>query len=220
MTTKQSVTVALVDDHALLRNGLASLVRGFGYIVLFEAGDGIELQQKIDPKALPDLVLMDINMPRMDGFDACRWLTSHHPSVRVVALSMYDEEAAVIRMIRAGARGYILKDSDPMELAAALHAVVETGFHYSDVLTGKIMHAVLQLDEQGDPGTPSKALTKKEIEFLKLAATDKTYKEIADDMGLSPRTVDGYRDDLFEKLQVKSRVGLVIFAIKNRIVQV
>lgn len=220
MHNDQPITLALVDDHALLRNGLASLVRGFGYSVLFEAGDGIDLQQKIDPLALPDLVLMDINMPRMDGFDTCRWLKQHHPSVRVVALSMYDEESAVIRMIRAGARGYILKDADPMELAAALRSVVTTGFHYSDVLTGKIMHAVLQLDQEGDPIGPAKALTKKEIEFLKLAATDKTYKEIADEMGLSPRTVDGYRDDLFEKLQVKSRVGLVIFAIKNRIVQV
>lgn len=220
MTTERTISIALVDDHVLLRNGLASLVRGFGYTILFEADDGIDLQRKIDPDALPDLVLMDINMPRMDGFDSCRWLAQHHPSVRVVALSMYDDETAVIRMIRAGARGYILKDAEPLALAAALRAVVETGFHYSDLLTGKIMHAVLQIDQHGDAQAPVKALTKKEIEFLKLAATDKTYKEIADEMGLSPRTVDGYRDDLFDKLQVKSRVGLVIFAIKNRIVQV
>lgn len=214
------MSIALVDDHVLLRNGLAALVRQFGYTVVCEADDGIDLQQKINPKALPDIVLLDINMPRMDGFDTCRWLKQQHPSVRVVALSMYDDETAVIRMIRAGARGYVLKDCEPMELAKALQSVMETGFHYSELLTGKIMHAVLQLDEATDTPGLAKGLTKKEIEFLKLAATEKTYKEIADEMGLSPRTIDGYRDELFEKLQVKSRVGLVIFAIKHRMVQV
>jgi DNA-binding NarL/FixJ family response regulator len=204
----------------LLRNGLSALVRQFGYEVVCEASDGIDLQQRINPLALPDIVLLDINMPRMDGFDTCRWLKQQYPSVRVVALSMYDDEAAVIRMIRAGARGYVLKDCEPMELAAALRSVSETGFHYSELLTGKIMHAVLQLDGGEDPSALVKGLTQRAIEFLKLAASDKTYKEIADEMGLSPRTVDGYRDELFEKLQVKSRVGLVIFAIKHRIVQV
>jgi DNA-binding NarL/FixJ family response regulator len=175
---------------------------------------------KLDKENLPDLVLMDINMPEMDGFEATLWLKKNYPLVNVLALSMYDDENSIIRMIRNGARGYILKDTDPNVLREAIESIISKGFYYSDLVSGRLIRN-LQDDDEEEENNNRKlvlGLSEKYIEFLKLAATEMTYKEIAGQMHLSPRTIDGYRDELFEKLNVKSRVGLVLFAIKNGIV--
>lgn len=210
-------TIALADDHALLRNGLAQLVGNLGYTVLYQADDGEELLQKIETGPEPDLVLLDINMPRKDGYETALWLKHHKPAVKIIALSMYDDEQAIIRMLKNGARGYILKDAEPAELKTALRAVLEKGYHYSDLVTGKLLHS---LQSQEDDSGEARGLSDKEIMFLRLAATELTYKEIAEQMSLSPRTIDGYRDALFEKLGIKSRVGLVLYAIRKGIVTV
>ena len=212
--------MALADDHVLLRNGLAGLVANLGYTVLFECSNGKELVEKIDKSNLPDIVLMDINMPEMDGYETALWLKNNYPQVSVLALSMYDDESAIIRMLKNGAKGYITKDADPLELRRAIDDVLTRGVHYSDIVTGKLLHSIYQLDEP-DAGTRQLVnLNEREIEFLKLASTEMTYKEIAGSMHLSPRTIDGYRDNLFEKLDIRSRVGLVLFAIRHGIVQV
>lgn len=216
------IDVALVDDHTLLRNGLANLIESFGdYKVIFEADHGKDFLQRLKPKLPPRIVLMDINMPVMDGYEACLWLKKNHPGIMVLALSMYDNENAVIRMFKAGAKGYILKDCDPIELKTALHHLVEKGFYYSEMVTGKLIHSINSLDEHDNASIRHMGeLSDREIQFLKLACTEFTYKEIADQLYLSPRTIDGYRDDLFHKLKVKTRVGLVLYAIKNGIVNV
>ena len=131
---------------------------------------------------------------------------------------MYDNENSIIRMFKAGAKGYILKDCDPSELKAALQALVDKGFYYSEMVTGKLIHTINHLDEKESQVKNIVKLNERELNFLKYAATELTYKEIADKMIVSPRTVDGYRDDLFQKLNVKTRVGLVMYAIKNGIV--
>ena len=211
--------VVLVDDHVLLRNGLANLIESFGnYKVLFEANNGKAFIEKLNPKALPELVLMDINMPEMDGYETCLWLKNNYPDIKVLALSMYDNENAVIRMFKAGAKGYILKDCEPAELRAALKAVITKGFYYSEMVTGKLIHTINTLDENDSQAKNIIKLNDREITFLKLACTELTYKEIADKMFVSPRTIDGYRDDLFEKLNIKTRVGLVMYAIKNGVI--
>lgn len=216
---KEKIKVALADDHILLRNGLAGLVKSFDdYTVLFEADNGQHLAEQIAEKGIPDLVLLDINMPIRDGFETARWLRDNHPEVRVMALSMLDNEQSIIRMLRQGAKGYILKDMHPREFKTALDTVMQKGFYYSEMVTGKLINAVNNLDAS-DEVTSLVKLTEKEIEFLKLACTEMTYKEIADKMNLSPRTIDGYRDALFEKLKVRTRVGLVMYAIKNDIVR-
>jgi two-component system, NarL family, invasion response regulator UvrY len=217
----EKVKVALADDHVLLRNGLAGLVTNLGYAIQFECNNGKDLIGKLEKNDLPDVVLMDINMPEMDGYSTTLWLRNNFPLVKVLALSMYDDENAIIRMLRNGARGYILKDADPVELKRAIDDVITNGVHYSDLVTGRLLHAVQSAS--GGPETEATiilSLNEKEIEFLKLASTEMTYKEIAEVMHVSPRTVDGYRDTLFEKLQVKNRVGLVLFAIKHNIVQI
>ena len=209
-------TIVLVDDHVLLRNGLASLVTTLQYDVIMECSNGKELTEQLNQNNLPDLILMDINMPLMNGYETTLWLKNNYPEVKVVALSMYDDEQSVIRLIKNGARGYILKDTRPQDLHYALDSVLTKGFYYSDMVTGKFIHS---MKEDKETSIISK-LKPTEIEFLKLAATELTYKEIAQKMHLSPRTIDGYRDQLFEKLGIKSRVGLVIFAIKHGIVKI
>jgi two-component system, NarL family, invasion response regulator UvrY len=211
--------IVLVDDHALLRSSLASVINNFGYEVMYECKNGKEFIEKIDKKNLPDLVLMDINMPEMDGYETTLWLKKNYPLVNVIALSMYDDENAIIRMIKNGAKGYILKDSSPPELKTALDSVVSKGFHYSERVTGKLIHSINQMDEEDNTTKQVLNLNDKEVEFLKLVGTEMTYKEIAQQMHLSPRTIDGYRDNLFDKLNIKSRVGLVMFAIKNGVIQ-
>jgi len=218
---KAKASVAVVDDHVLLRNGLATLIRSLDkYSVLFEAANGKDFIQQLQPRFLPDIVLLDINMPEMDGYETALWLKRNHPQIKVLALSMYDNENAIIRMMKNGAKGYILKDIDPLEFRVALDSLIRKGFYYSEMVTGKLIHAVNNMDEPGQPIQKLVTLNEREIDFLKYACSELTYKEIADKMFVSPRTVDGYRDTLFEKLSLKTRVGLVLYAIKNGIVNV
>jgi two-component system invasion response regulator UvrY len=216
------ITIAMADDHVMLRQGLANMIESFGdYKIVMQAGNGKELVDGLIPEKLPELALLDISMPVMDGFETASILQKKFPSIKVLALSMMDNENAIIRMIRNGARGYVLKDAEPSELKQALYDVMNKGYHYSDLVTGKL---IFNMNRQGleddKPGGSVEKLTEKEIEFLKYACTEMTYKEIASNLSVSPRTVDGYRDHLFEKLGVKTRVGLAMYAIKNQIVKV
>lgn len=211
-------TLVLADDHILLRSGLTSLVQSQGYTVLFEADNGTDFIKKLNPLLLPDIVLMDINMPQMDGFATTRWLKQNYPQVKVLALSMYDNEAAVIRMLQAGAKGYILKDCEPTELLMAITSLINKGFYYSELVSGRLINAINKMEDTGAEKSTNILITEREAEFLQLLCTDLSYKEIADKMNISPRTVDGYRDNLFHKLTIKTRIGLVIYAIKNQLV--
>ncbi len=213
-------TIVLTDDHVLLRNGLAALVKNQGHTVLFEADNGKDFINKLDKNNLPQLVLMDINMPEMDGYATAQWIKENHPEIKVLALSMYDNENAIIRMLKSGAKGYILKDSEPAELKAAIDAILNKGYYYSDLVSGKLIHAINKIDDEGSDTNTVNNLNERETSFLQYACTELTYKEIADKMFVSPRTIDGYRDALFEKLHVKTRVGLVMYAIKNGVVSV
>lgn len=217
---KPSIKVALVDDHQLFRKGLAELINCFShYFVFFEAGSGIELQKLIQPSNLPDIIIMDVNMPGMDGFESMLWLHNHYPDIPVLALSMFDDENTIVRMLKLGVKGYLLKDAAPNELHDGLNALIKKGFFYTDFVTGRLVHSLGNDKENGEHSKLSK-LTGREINFLSLCCSELSYKEIAGQMYVSPRTVDGYRDNLFQKLDVKSRVGLVLFAIKNGVVNV
>lgn len=218
---KTNASVAIVDDHILLRNGILNLIRGLEtYAVLFEANHGKDFIKQLQPRYLPDVALHDINNPERDGYETALWLKRNYPGIKILALSMYDNEHSIIRMMKNGAKGYILKDMDPVDFRRVLDLLLRKGFYYSELITGKLIHAVSQLDEPDESLRSIVSLNAREIEFLKLVCTEMTYKEIAEKMFLSARTIDGYRDALFEKLNVKSRVGLVLFTIKNSIVNV
>ena len=210
-----------MDDHVLLRNGLASLIRGFGeYEVLFEACGGKDLIRQLKNSRLPDIILLDINMPEMDGYDTACWLRRNYPDIKVLALSMYETDNAIVRMLKNGAKGYVLKDIDAGVLKVALDSVLEKGFYYTDMVTGKLIHTISTLDDPEMRMRRLLALNERELEFMKLVCTEWTYKEIADRMYLSPRTIDGYRDALFEKLNVRTRVGLAMYAVRSGIVPI
>ncbi len=204
--------IVLVDDHRLFRSGIASLIDKFpGYKILFEAGDGEELMRKLTPKLQPDIILLDINMPKKDGIVTAKWIRDTYPDIKIIVLSMFEDADKVLQMVKIGVKGYILKDAEPVEFEKALKKVSEGEVYYPEFVT---RYLVQSLSTQAE----SVKLNTREIEFLKLAGSELTYKEIADQMCISARTVDGYRDQLFEKLQIKSRVGLVLYAIKNKLI--
>jgi DNA-binding NarL/FixJ family response regulator len=213
-------TVALVDDHGLLRTGLAGLIDSFPeYRVVIQADNGREFVQICRPDAPPDLILLDITMPLMNGYETAKWIQAHLPLAKVLVLSMMDNDSAVIRMMQCGARGYILKDCKPNVLKAALDQVRDHGYFINDLVSNRMIK-FLHGGEGKNASEPAPVLSEREMTFLKLICTEKTYKEIAAEMYVSPRTVESYRDNLFQKLGVTSRVGLVIYAIKTGIAAV
>ena len=214
-------SVALVDDHELLRTGLLGIINSFdGFKVAFEANNGKQFIEKVKTKAPPDIVLLDITMPVMDGYEASLWIKNNLPKTKVLVLSMLENDTAIIRMLKNGARGYILKDSKPKVFKDALDNIRDSGYYINELVSNKLMQYINhEVVFDGDKFALN-SLSENETSFLKWICTEKTYKEIADEMCLSPRTIDTYRDNLFKKLDVKTRVGLAIFAIKSGIVTV
>lgn len=212
-------SVVIVDDHKLFSSALAELIGRFDrYEVLYQVHSGRDLLDRFtSPRNIPDVVLLDINMPGMDGFETAARLREKYEDVKVLAVSMHNDEESVVRMIRAGARGYVLKDAQPDELRVALDTLCERGVYYSEMVTTHLVNAITH-DRTPEALAKEKGLTPRELEFLRYACSELTYKEIADRMNLSIRTVDGHREALFDKLEVRSRVGLVLYAISNRIV--
>jgi DNA-binding NarL/FixJ family response regulator len=215
---KQKIRIALADDHALFRKGIANLLLEFDDIeVVFDVSNGKDLQQAMMRYSDIHVVLMDITMPLMDGYASTTWLKQNYPLVNVLALSMFDEDIAVIGMLKAGAGGYVIKESSPHELYNAISEIKEKGFYINEMVSGKMLKNVQTPENAGSNGV---LLTEREKEFIEFCVSELTYKEIADRMKIAPRSVENYRENLFTKLQTKSRVGLVLFAIKNGIVKV
>ncbi len=194
------------------------MVGHLGFSILFEADNGEDFIKKISSVGLPDVALLDINMPVMDGYATAQWLKQNHPQVGVLALSMINDEVGVLRMIQNGAKGYVLKDSSLAELKKAINEIHTKGYYHSEFVSYKLIQS-LNNDQAVQKKKPDD-LTERELEFLKLACTEFTYKEIADRMHVSNRTVEGYRDAICEKLELKSRVGLALYAIKKGLVKV
>lgn len=216
MIMSEKISIVIVDDHTLFRSGVATLLSEFEEInVLFQASSGKDLQEKLSPDNLPDIILMDITMPVMDGYETTEWVTGKYPQVSVLALSMFDDEKSIINMLRAGACGYLLKESSPSDLLGAIKITREKGLFINENVSGRMLTSLRNETSAIDPdGKPSQ----REMEFLQYCATELTYKEIADKMNVSPRTVDNYRDSLFSKLNIKSRTGLVVYGIKNSLI--
>ena len=212
------IKVALVDDHILLRNALANLVDSFGECkVIDQMGNGKQLIESIRRGNLPDVILLDLNIPEMDGFETAEWLNVNEPQIHVLMLTMYDSELSLIRLLQLGVKGFLKKDIHPSELKFAIQSVAANGFYYSHHTTGRLVHL---LKNTTGPIHYGAMLTEQEMRFLKLACSDLTYKQIAQKMYLNPRSIDTLRDHLFLKLDVRSRVGLAMIAIKHGLVTV
>lgn len=211
-------SIVIVDNEVLLAEALAEIISGFGdYNVLYVAENGKAVVEKFkSPQNIPDIVLLDVGMPVMDGFKTAAWLKANFPGIFILALSVSDDEKTIMGMIRAGARGYLLKDIKRKELKLALDCVAEKGYYYSEWITHSLFKSMGEGEKDGSP----LKLSDREMTFLELAASEEelTYKEIADKMFCSPRTVESYRDSLFEKFGVRTRLGLVLSALKNHII--
>jgi len=222
MPDNQIMRLALVDDHTLFRKGLITLIEMVCHNckILFEADNGLDLQQKLTSNNEPDIILMDINMPFMDGFESVEWLKINFPGIKVLVISMIEKEESIVRMLKLGVKGYLNKDVEPKELGQALQSIMNKGFYYTDFITGNLVNS-LQNEKVADTTKADtlQLLNDREKELLKLACSELTYAEIAAKMFLSPKTIEGYRNSLFEKLQVKSRVGMALFAVKHGLVQ-
>lgn len=210
-----SIKIAIADDHVLFRKGLSMLLAQIpGFRVVCDVNNGIELMEHLKQRDRPDVALLDIRMPGMNGFETASSLYETFPQIGILALSTLDDELSVVRMIRNGARGYVLKNADTDELRRAITTIHQEGYFYNDMLSHSVMQHIVQQRHAG----MADRLTERERDFLRYACSEMTYTEIAKAMFLSPRTIDGYRDALFEKLDIRSRTGLVLFAIKNGIV--
>lgn len=209
----KSYSVVIIEDHTLLSQAIADVVNNFEkFRVVYSCKNGADFIERMNTNStVPDVILMDVNMPIMNGVETTKWVSEHYPTISVLALTVEEDENTILKMIRAGAKGYLLKDVDKNTLEMALLRTMETGFYHSNMVTDVLVNSVTGKSNSDE------ILKENEIEFLKLICTEMTYKEIANKMCLSPKTIDGYRDNLFVKLNVKNRIGLVIYAIKNKI---
>ena len=214
----QTTKIALADDHILLRTALATLIDSFDNCkVIQQAGDGDELIEQIKQGCRPDVVILDLNMPKKDGYEAATWLKNNYPQIHVMMLTMYDSESALIRLLQAGVKGFLKKDIHPSELKFAIQSVIQSGYYYSHNTSGKLAN-LFRTNGEKATNLHKSMLTEQEVDFLKFASSELTYKEIAQKMGLNPRSVDSLRDHLFDKLDVRSRVGLAMYAIRHGLV--
>jgi DNA-binding NarL/FixJ family response regulator len=213
------INVSIVDDHPLFRQGMAELINHFeGYQVLSQFGGGKEFLESIQLGHIPEIAILDIQMPGMNGEEIALWLKQYQPDIKVLSLSMHDDEVNILRMIKAGSRGYLLKSAEPDELKLALDNVVQHNYYHTELVTNTLMKSASPVNES--QSVLQMDFLNKDLEFLRLVCTELTYKQIADQLNVSMRTIDSYRESLFERCQAKSRVGLAIFAIKNNLVKI
>lgn len=205
--------LGLVDDHQLFTMSLEMMLNGFkNFKVTLTAHSGEELQSKIRRMTrLPDIMLLDVSMPGMGGAEVAYWMTQHYPQVKLVAVTTNDADKVILAMIKAGCCSYMLKNIHPTELEKAMLEIIEKGYYNADITNINFRRLI-------NIGKEEVFLTEREKEFLRLACSDDTYKQIARLMKVSMSTVDGYRVNLFKKLNVESRTGMVLEAVKRQII--
>ncbi len=208
------IKLGIVDDHSLILNGLAHMLSDQPrYPILFTATDGKQLMKELE-QAAPDVLLLDIELPDANGIELCAAVLKKHPSVRIIALTNHDEVVYVRKMMRSGARGYLLKGTDKSNLLSAIDTVSQG----QSFLDRQIEQAIVQQTIVGKRTSVEVKLTKRENEILALIANEYSNQEIADKLFLSVRTVESHRHSLNQKLNIKSAAGLVKEALLRGLV--
>jgi len=212
------INVVIADDHKLFRKGICALLSDFDYVnEIHEAGNGIELLSLLASlDKLPHVILLDINMPEMDGVEAQLRIKEIYPEIKIIILTMEDDEHFILHLINEGVNGYLLKNADPDEMEVALKKVVQTDFYFSDDILDMVMKSMIKKEKSRF--SVQHEISEREFQVLELICHEKTASEIADLLNLSIRTIEGHRKKLLEKTGTKNTAGLVFFAVKNNLI--
>jgi len=212
---QRKISLAFADDHTMLRKGLVRLIQLLGsYSVIFEAENGEEAITAMKKNLIPDILILDVNMGGKDGLSVAKWLNSHYPHVKILVLSMYSDEITILKMIQAGAHGYITKNAEPEKLHEAIQILWNTGSYIPASISEKI---IAGLQKNVLQAAPKVDLSESEMKFLTLLCQQLTYQEIAEQMFLSPKSMDDYRKKLTRKLGVKGKSGLIVYAMEHKL---
>jgi two-component system, NarL family, invasion response regulator UvrY len=214
--------IGIVDDHAIFRRSVGIILSDKFQVVLM-AENGIDFIEKVNTlgeENIPEVIILDLKMPEMNGLETLQWISQNMPSIKVLILSMYEDGKFPAETVRHGAKGYLTKNADQQEIEKALTEIINGNYYFSNAIMNVLMaefknYRPIPDDLINNNRSENIELSERELEFLKLSATEMTYHEIAQVMKLSPRTIDGLRNNLFEKLNVKNRVTLALYAIKN-----
>jgi DNA-binding NarL/FixJ family response regulator len=212
---QKTIRLVIADDHEIFRDGLALMLSKQDSLTLVgQAGDGRELIQLVTEQR-PDLVITDIKMPKLDGIAASKLLLKENPDLKIIALSMFDEENLIVEMLETGAKGYLLKNADKKEILEAIFTVYEGNIYYCRDTTARL--ATLIVKSKFDPQKKKIAalFTDREKEIIRLICLQCTAQEIGDRLFLSKRTVEGYRTRILEKMDARNTAGVVVFALRQ-----
>lgn len=218
---KENINITVCDDHRLFRKGMCALLSDFDNVgEIDEAGNGVELLNLLNSgKTKPDLILLDINMPEMDGVEATKQLKIKYPEIKIIILSMEDDTQLVSFLVNEGVNGYLLKNADPDELELAIKMVLKNDFYFSSSLSSVLLNRLSPKEKAVDVSSKLN-INERELNILQFTCDELTATEIGEKLSLSARTVEGYKRDLLEKTGTKNIAGLVIFAIKNKLVTI
>ncbi|MBL7725165.1 MAG: response regulator transcription factor [Chitinophagaceae bacterium] len=212
------IRIAIADDYKIFREGLkVGLSADDGLQVLLEADNGEDLLKALETEQ-PDVIIMDLKMPIMDGMEATKVVRKKYPSVKVLVVSMYEDDKFIIHLMENGANGYLLKNAEPDEIRRSIYAVHENGYYFNDLVNKALLKKLVLKNNLKPSFNQNIDLTEREQEVLKLICEEKTAAEIGKEIFLSPRSVEGIRQRLIEKIGVRNTAGLVMFAVKNGIV--
>lgn len=212
------IKIAIADDYKIFREGLkVGLSAEENFDVMLEADNGEELLKALET-ATPDVILMDLKMPLMDGMEATKAVRKKYPAIKVLVVTMYDDDKFIIHLMENGANGYLLKNTEPDEIKKSIYAVHENGYYFNDLVNKALLKKLVLKNNLKPSFNQNVELTEREMEVLKLICEEKTAAEIAKDIFLSPRSVEGIRQRLIEKIGVRNTAGLVMFAVKNNMV--
>jgi DNA-binding NarL/FixJ family response regulator len=214
---KSKADIIITDDHNLFRKGMIALLNEFDFVGnVYEAANGVELLELLKTlNRLPDVILLDIQMPVMDGMEAHKQIRIKYPQQKILIITMEDDEQIIHHLVSEGVNGYLLKNADPDELEAAIQGVLKNDFYFPKNMA-KMLLKGLQLKQYQTQKIPH--LTYREAEILELICREFTAAEMAEKLNLSVRTIEGYRQKLLEKTGAKNSAGLVVFALKNKLV--